>query len=430
MVALAAIFLSACFGSGGSSAPAPNNVAVVAKDSRVIVTWDMAPGVEYWSWVASGSGVTPQNCSSKPSCSTSVGVTSPLSISGLSNGQTYSFSINGRIDKGPGGAGSVAVEIAPRLAGTTWVAGISPSALIDLRGVAYGSTFVAVGTGGAIYSTTASRTDIAGTNGTVWTSMTNPLATDLNAVNYDGYYGKFLAVGAGGKIISMTPSSSGTWTELTGYTGGQNLLAITNDAAGFIVATGANGTIITSDDGGLTWTVQTSGTPNALNSVVYGYDSNNSKNIFVAVGAGGTILYSTNAITWMAGNSGIASELKSVTYGGFDEASGHGVFVAVGAGGTVLTSPDGVNWAPKTSISAVSTATLNAVTYSPGRRFVAVANNGNIYYSEYYASAGNVAATWTQVAAPPVATPLYAVTTGGLYDFSAVGAAGVNVYAD
>jgi hypothetical protein len=69
-----------------------------------------------------------------------------------------------------------------------------------------------------------------------------------------------------------------------------------------------------------------------------------------------------------------------------------------------------------------------------GRRFVAVAEDGNIYYSEYYTSGttvGNGAVTWSQVTPAPVAThPLYAITNGGLYDFSAVGASGTNQYAD
>jgi photosystem II stability/assembly factor-like uncharacterized protein len=98
------------------------------------------------------------------------------------------------------------------------------------------------------------------------------------------------------------------------------------------------------------------------------------------------------------------------------------VFVAVGASGTVLTSPDGITWTQQTSIPS---ATLNAVTYSSGRRFVAVAADGSVYYSEYT----NAGVTWTQaVAATGIA--LNAVTPGGLYDYSAVGISGLNLYAD
>ena len=439
MVALAAIFLSGCIGSGGSSAPAPNNVHVVAKDSRAIVTWDGVAGVEYWIFHANGSGVTPQNCSSMPLCYTAVNVTSPASISGLYNDYLYSFSINGRIDGGPGGEGSAAVDATPRPAGATWTTDASPTTS-NLLGITYGaydatgSRFVAAGTAGALYSGTVYTNIDAGTGlattGITWSQLTNPLlTTDFNAVNYDSSRGKYLSVGAGGKMIAMTPSTSTAWAELTSYTGGQNLLAIANNGAGFTVVTGAAGTIITSGDGGATWTVQTSGTSNALNGVAYGYDSTNSHNTFVAVGVSGTILYSADAITWTAATSGTASELKSVTYGGLD-ANDKSVFVAVGAGGTVLTSPDGITWTAQTSISAVSTATLNAVAYSAGRRFVAVAANGNIYYSNYYSSGttGNGAVSWTQVAAP-VAT-LNTVATGGLYDFSAVGNGGLNAYAD
>jgi photosystem II stability/assembly factor-like uncharacterized protein len=92
----------------------------------------------------------------------------------------------------------------------------------------------------------------------------------------------------------------------------------------------------------------------------------------------------------------------------------------------VWTSSDGKIWAPRTSISAVSTATINAVTYFPGRRFIAVAADGNIYYNEY----SNAGVDWTPVTPKATTSSLNAVTTGGLYDYSAVGASGLNLYAD
>jgi hypothetical protein len=41
------------------------------------------------------------------------GVASPLMISGLTNGVTYSFAMNGRISGGPGGAQTPSVSATP-----------------------------------------------------------------------------------------------------------------------------------------------------------------------------------------------------------------------------------------------------------------------------------------------------------------------------
>ena len=437
MVAVAAIFLSGCFGSGGSPAPAPNNVHAVAKDSRVIVTWDMAPGVEYWIFHADGSGVTPQNCSTRVLCGTAINASSPAAILSLYDGQPYSFSINGRTGSGPGGPGSVAVDATPRLAGTTWTSDAPPTTG-NLLGIAYGaydavgSRFVAVGTAGAMYSGTV-YTNVDATTGITWSQLTNPLGTTtLNAVSYDTTRGEYVSVGTGGAVIAMIPASSTTWaTQTSGTT--NDLFAVANSGAynTTTVATGAGGTIIYSLDGGANWhpafSIPSGTAAQQLNGVTFGY-STTLGYVFVAVGTSGTLLYSVDyGVNWLAGNctgTGCTSaELKGVTYGGLDS-SGHDVFVAVGASGTVLTSENGVVWTPQTATTIPSSSKLNAVTYSGARRFVAVADDGNIYYSEY----GNGAVNWTPVAA--TVASLNAVATGGLYHFSAVGNGGVNAYAD
>jgi hypothetical protein len=428
MVAIA-MFLEGCLGTGGSSAPAPNNVAVAAKDSRVIVTWDSVPGVTYWVFTAAGTGVTPLNCSSMPSCGTTLYATSPQTISTLpgiygtygtvplSNGTQYSFTVNGRISGGPGGPGSPALQATPRLAGGTgtWTVG-TPTIpnTSDLRGVAYGGWFVAAGTSGALFSSADGKT---------WTALASPApytTTNFDAVTYDSLNGTFLCAGQTGTVIGLTPATSSVGTLQTSGTTLNELFAITNNGAGFIVATGASGTILIRNAG--TWAPATTNpalaTGKTLYSVTYG-TSTTLGNIFVAVGQSGTVLYSTDGLNWTAANTGTGTyDLNSVKYG--LEA---GVFVAVGTGGTVLTSPDGINWTPRVSGIA---ATLNSVTYSSYRRFIAVAADGSIYYSEY-ASAG---ATWTQGRPATGTDVLNAVTTGGLYDYSAVGKVGLNLYSD
>jgi serine/threonine protein kinase len=91
---------------------------------------------------------------------------------------------------------------------------------------------------------------------------------------------------------------------------------------------------------GNAWTLQTSGTPNTLNSVAW----SNSKSEYVAVGVSGTILSSTDGSSWTIQSSGTSHSLNSVIWTGSQ-------YIAVGDAGTILTSPDGAAWTPQTSAS-------------------------------------------------------------------------------
>ena len=164
-VIAAFLLLPGCRGSG-SSAPPPTNVNVVAGDTSATVTWDMLSGVDYWVFKAAGTDLTPQVCISRPECKIIMKATSPIFISGLTNGITYSFTINGRTDGGPGGSGSPSIQAIPRLAGATWTPGAANSAgTNDLRGIAYGRLFVAAGTSSALF------TSADGVNWTPHTTM-------------------------------------------------------------------------------------------------------------------------------------------------------------------------------------------------------------------------------------------------------------------
>jgi hypothetical protein len=106
------------------------------------------------------------------------------------------------------------------------------------------------------------------------------------------------------------------------------------------------------------WTLQDSGTANALSVVTYG------QNQFVAVGLGGTIVTSPDGATWTQRPSGTALGIVWVAYG-------NNQYVAVGENGLILTSPDGVTW---TQRSAPTTLYLLAVDYG-NNLFVAVGQN-------------------------------------------------------
>lgn len=427
LVLSAASLLQGCLGNGGSASSPPNTVSVQAEDSRVTLTWPVSPGVEYWIYKAAGTNVTPQSCSSMPECETFVNVTSPYVLFGIKyqliDGETYSFSINGRTDGGPGGPGTPPVQATPQVAGGVWNVG-GPVGSSDLRGVAYGTAYttaattntiiytnvyVAVGVNGALFIST---------NGKAWISLANPVPTaTLNAVAFNGSLSRFVAVGANGVILMSADGM--TWTQQASGTT-NDLYSVTTSGSGGFIATGTNGTILISNDG-VTWTAIPSGTTSTLYAVAYGTTSLGTPT-YIAVGAAGTLLYSLDGVTWLPGSSGTTNTLYAVTNGLSNTTLGN-VFVAVGDRGTVLYSEDGLAWALENQLSPAS---LNAVAF--GRLFVAGDSAGDIYISAD-------GANWRQTNQYTTSS-IYAMARGGpysslgIYDYSAVGARGLNLYAE
>lgn len=132
---------------------------------------------------------------------------------------------------------------------------------------------------------------------------------------------QFVAVGYNGRLYtSPDATESSTWTEQTSGTT-SNLQAVT-EGSGRFVAVGAEGTIITSDDGGVTWDTQISD----VNTTIYDVTWTGSR--FVAVGYSGLILTSTDGISWASDNHG-NDILYRVLNNGSDT-------VIVGAKGTII----------------------------------------------------------------------------------------------
>lgn len=396
------------FGCGsGSSAPPPTGLVATANESGVTMTWDMTAGVEYLLFYGPTS-VVPSNVTSMsgwiglPGGGTQINASSPVVVSGLPNGVSYSFSVNARTNGGPGGPGATPVTATPRLAGSIWSAGAAAGS-DALRCVTYGASFVAAGDGGAMYSST---------DGLTWTAISH---TNTAKVNGCSYWGSYRLVGDGGLVLTSTDAL--TWTQQTSGTT-ENLYAIAGNNSTLLVAVGANGKIITSPDG-VTWTARDSTTTQTLYAVNYSglSPSGSSSGTWTAVGVAGTVVTSTDGgLTWATVASGTTADLHGIAYG-LSTATAAGVFVAVGDSGTVLTSASGSAWAPvATPVTAVG---LKAVTY--GTQFVAVGTGGNSFVS-------TDAVTWTPSSTPGTTSDLYAVARGSLR-YAAVGAAGANVLA-
>ena len=395
----ALLLLAACGGGGnGSSADPPADFRVVPGDGSATITWTAEPDVEYWLFYGVGPDITTSNWTQRGGV-VATNVTSPRIVTGLVNGQTYSFTINGRKDKGPGGPGAPTQNIVPQLAGANWAPG-APLGTQKLNGIVAGSLangfdIVAVGDGGVIFSSV--------TNGPI-VQRTSPATMNL----YGAVYGLagFLALGDNGTIL-LSPNAI-EWTQQTSGTTARLNGGVSNTSATYVVV-GAGGTIATST-GGTTWTTPGSGTMNDLYAATWG------ANTFVAVGAAGTILYGQSGGDWFPGTQLTSNTLRGVAYGailisGTQIATNN--FVAVGDAGTVLRSTDGQTW---TVVPPFTTKNLNAVVF--GGRFVAVGDDGSIF-----TSADGTA--WEERTSNTTAD-LYGVVRQ-LSGYTAVGEAGTNV---
>ena len=394
LLALGVLALAACNSSsfsGGSPPGEPTNVKVVAGDSGVTVTWDVQSGIEYWVFSAAASSINTTNWSTLPQAKAVRNATSPQVITGLANGTTYSFTVNGRQGGGAGGPGSPSLSAVPRLTGLAWVLG-TPLANVTLRGLnflalTFPGLFTTVGDAGTIYVSPDAMT---------WTGLTSGSSTNLNSITYG--FGKYVTVGAGGVVLTSVDTV--TWPPSTSVTS-NDLYAVTTGNGG-LIAVGANGTIVRSGDG-IVWGASTSGTTNNLYNV--GYFNGR----YIAVGALGTILVSSDGGVWTPVTSPTTIDLKSVTY----RAGVSPLYVAVGVAGTIITSPDSVTW---TVVPPVTSATLNSI--AVGGQFVAVGDGGVIFVSID-------GVNWDLIPSGTTSN-LYAVNFG-LVGFSAVGANGVNI---
>ncbi len=392
--------LTSC--GGGSSAPAPTGLAVAVTESTATVSWNMVEGVEYWLFHGPTSSM-PASVDSMSdwikaaNSQTTIKVVSPVVITNLPTSTPFSFSVNGRVNGGPGGPGATAVVATARPAGYSWAVGTSIAAgASDLRALAFGGRFVAGGVGGSMYSST---------DGATWSAVT---AVTSNALNGGAYYITYKMVGDNGTVI--TSADAATWAvQSSGTT--QNLYAIAANGFSLNVAVGANGTILTSPDG-VTWSVAVSGTTRDLYAVNYSTYNNGT---WIAVGAGGTILKSADGITWASVASNVTADLRGVA-NGFSSSTGTIVFTVVGNAATVLNSADGSTWAAQTLAGG---ANLNAV--SAGSQFVAVGNAGTVFTS-------GDGLSWASVSPTPTPANLLAVARGVLV-YAAVGAGGINLLA-
>lgn len=229
---------------------------------------------------------------------------------------------------------------------------------VSFNGVGYGAgRFVAVGGSGAIR--------ISNDGGITWASPTainggTPTA-NLRKVSFTG--GIFVIGGdaVGGSTCTFLTSADGlTWTLQSNTLTNQNIYGAAASATKIVV--GAGNTLLTSTNGGSSWTALSLPVGSARSLV---YDGTQ----FVGGSFNGAIITSSDAATWT-----LQQNALQVTRGFRDVVYGAGIFGAVSQNAaTVASSLDGISWESESNILG-SNAALNGVTYGNGL-FVAVGSN-------------------------------------------------------
>lgn len=440
--AIASFLAGGCLNNGSPAEPPPGFTAT-AGDGRVTLTWNAAPGVDYWLFTATDSALTAFNWTGLTNAHVYPSAASPFYICGLLDGTQYWYAANGRVDGGPGGASSPTISATPYKSGSAWSANAPLTQNLsspNLFGVGYAGlktcsnntssaagNFAAVGAGASIFTST---------DGATWVSQPAPsgFSSDLYAVA--GYAAnqnnpgnpalRWVAVGAGGASVYSTDGA--VWA--VGNPANSNSTANPNNhalrsltqVAGAFFAVGDGGTILSGTDG-ITWTARTSGTTSNLNGITHGV-------MYVAVGDNGTILTSPDGATWTTRTSGTSNILRQVS-------SIFNTYVAVGNGGTIVTSTDGgATWTVQSALpgtpdlvsiaanSQQATFDINSLTFAgtaiaANSQFVAIDSSGKAYTST------DSGVTWSP-AIDTGAASLNALVSSG-FGYVAAGNAGATV---
>lgn len=211
--------------------------------------------------------------------------------------------------------------------GLTWTGGALPSSSSGISGAndvaVSSSTWVAVGQQGAIFSSP---------DAAAWTARISGTTRNLTDVTWTG--DRFVAVGADGTVVTsvdginwtlQVPPTTDSFTAVSG-----NLSLVVGVT--FPDAVGTSPQLLTSGDGGVTWTPSATGL-GTFNQIIY------ADGRFVAAGFNKTVT-SIDAVMWTSSGQ-LPAVISSLVHA-------NGQYVAVGSNGTtsgiMLTSPDGVSW--------------------------------------------------------------------------------------
>ena len=400
--AMLSLVLVAC-GGKGDSAPPPRDFAVIPGDGQVTLTWTPTSGVDYWIFWAPGTLTNGQDFTQVGGHRSLSQVSQPSILPFVNANATYTYSVDGRIGNAPGGPKATYKYALARPAGNTWSAA-TKSPNLELKAVTFGIDsggsyqFLAVGSGGGVFSKnsfdtddTYSNTDGVTTTGN-WTwnavNSANIGSANLTATTYIA--NQFLVADDSGKIYSSSDLSS--WSTPISLPSAARVNAMASNVS--FSSTGASGTaVVAVGNGGAIWYA-----PNGTDWASPTYVSTG-KNLlgvtyangyWIAVGEDLNIWYSQDATNWSqaGGFTNTHETLYGVAYRpalSVNPINGSSVsypaqYVFVGAGGRYLSALDVTssvtsNW---TSGTVNTAATFTAVT-ATSSQFLAVDNAGNSF---------------------------------------------------
>ncbi len=242
-----------------NSCPVPSNVTATAGDGQATLSWDAVAGATYNLYMASASGVTKSNYSTLADGMRHVGVTSPYTHTGLTNGAPYYYVVTEVNAYGESIESSQVTATPQALPVVTLTA--SPSSIV------YGATSILNWSSTNTTSCASSGGGGTGASGTFTTpSLT---ATTIYTVTCTGPGGAasqsatVTVAGALAPTVTLTASPS----------------SIANGATSTLSWSSTNSTSCTSTGGGGTGTAGTFTTPTLTTSTTY---------TVTCTGAGGT----------------------------------------------------------------------------------------------------------------------------------------------
>lgn len=300
--------------------------------------------------------------------------TSPLTISGLTNGTSYSFylkSVNANGDSAASGQSNSVTPAVVGHVGASWTTVSLPRSQNWTAIRSNGSRFVAVADS-SIYAATS-------TDGTNWTETTLPLGLGNANVAWNGSIWLALAYNQAGQAGSIATSPDGiTWTSRTKpsqYGATHALAAKGNTFAN--QGTNQGRTFITTD--GISFT---QGSASAFGW--WGMTANSS--IYVAPTYYGNTAFgvSTDGLNWTNYNAPTGQDQFDIAWNG-------SVFASPAYNSSIVqTSPDGQTWTNRT---LPASGLWSAIAWS-GVSFVTIAAGGTI------AATSPDGITWTQRTLP------------------------------
>ena len=152
--------------------------------------------------------ITSYTVTSSPGNITGTGASSPVTVSGLSNGTAYTFTVKASTTSGTSASSSASNSVTPvaPIAGTSWSLGTFPTSVTSsykVKGV--GPYVVLFSTGTSSYYIT--------TNGSTWTTKTFPVSSLQHIEYYNGVY-----VGIANTSRTSNLLTYYTSTDLTNWT--------------------------------------------------------------------------------------------------------------------------------------------------------------------------------------------------------------------